>query len=116
TDNFTTTIGGADSNNITVSPTSTTTYYARIVGPAPCADVSATVASATLTVTEPSTAPTEVLASLDSICNGSPVTITADGTLGTAPVSDESTDNFTTTIGGADSNNITVSPTSTSTY
>jgi hypothetical protein len=104
---------------ITVSPTvTTTTYYARIVGPAPCSDVSATVASAVLTVTEPSAAPTLLTASLDSICNGDAtnVTLTADGTLGTDAVYEWSTDNYTTTIPGESTNTIDVSPTVTTVY
>jgi hypothetical protein len=117
-DNFATTIPGESTSQITVSPITTTTYYARIVGPAPCSDVSATVASAVLTVTEPSAAPTLLTASLDSICNGDAtnVTLTADGTLGTDAVYEWSTDNYTTTIPGESTNTIDVSPTVTTVY
>src|SRR5690606_4071720 len=67
--------------SIVRSPTATTTYYVRINNPAPCGDVSATVQSATVTVNDPSTAPTSATADIPTICNGdlTDVTITANG-------------------------------------
>jgi hypothetical protein len=117
-DNFATSRSGDTTNTITVSPTVTTTYYARIVGPAPCSDISTTIVSAVLTVNESSIAPTVLTLSTDSICNGAAtnVTITADGTLNDDGVYEWSVDNFTTTIPGESTNTITVSPTSSTTY
>jgi|GEM_PF-6496246 len=120
TDGFATVDGGlGNTNTIVVSPTATTTYSARIVGPAPCSDVSGTVVSALVTVIDPSVAPTELTLSADSICNGDAtnVTISADGTLGTDAEYEWSTDGFATVDGGlGNTNTIVVSPTATTTY
>jgi hypothetical protein len=119
TDNFGSTIPGENTSQITVSPTTTTTYYARIVGPAPCSDVSGTVASAILTVTDSSIAPTSLTVSSDSICSGAATNVTIDaigGTLGTGAYYEWSTDNFGSTIPGEATAQITVSPTTTTTY
>ncbi len=118
TDGFATVDSGlGNTNTIVVSPTATTTYSARISGPAPCSDVSGTVVSTTVTVMEPSDAPTALVVSADTLCNGANVTITADGTLGTDAVYEWSTDGFATVDGGlGSSNTIVVSPTTTTTY
>jgi hypothetical protein len=104
-------------NFIIVSPTVTTTYYAHIINTAlPCVDVSSTVQSIEVVVTDSSIPPTQITSSADSICNGSSATLTANGTLGTDAFYEWSDDNFATIISGQITNTITVSPTSTTTY
>jgi hypothetical protein len=117
-DNFASTLPGEDGVSIVVSPTATTTYSVRINGPAPC-DYPTADASFTLTVTDPSTAPDDLTATADTICNGdvTNVTLTAqNGVLGTDAVYEWSTDNFATIIPAEIGASIVVSPTSTTTY
>jgi hypothetical protein len=99
TDNFGTIDTTTTADFIVRSPLVTTTYYVRISGPAPCADVSGTVQSVEVTVSEQSIAPDELTTSADSICLGdeTAVTLTAqNGLVGTGAEYEWSTDNFTT--------------------
>ena len=78
-------IGGQTSVSYYPTPTTTTTYWVRIVDAAPC---SANTAGATMTVTvgTPSTAPTGISGST-SVCSGANLTLTATGgTSGTGAV------------------------------
>ncbi|MCO5249716.1 MAG: hypothetical protein M9887_12300, partial [Chitinophagales bacterium] len=85
------TVGSPSSlqNNTTgsfiVTPSDTTTYYVRFEGNAQPCDENGSAANITINVNQPSDEPTAITA-LDSICNGEPVTLTADGTLGTSAV------------------------------
>ena len=67
-------------NTITVSPTSTTTYWVRVKGTFPCPD-SAGI-TRTVTVTAPPVAPTTITGT-NSICSGTTTTLTATAGLGT---------------------------------
>ena len=110
-------IGGATSSTLTVSPTTTTTYWVRIENTAsPC---TATTGGTTVTVTvnQPSAAPTSVTGA--DICNGGSTTLTAfGGTLGTSANYQWGTGAVvgTSPIGGATSSTLTVSPSVTTTY
>ncbi len=112
-------IAGATGSTLTVSPTSTTTYWVRIENTtAPC---SATTGGLTkvITVNQPSTGPASISAPSAIICNGSSVTLTAvGGTLGTGANYQWGTGSVvgTSPIGGATGSTLTVSPTSTTTY
>ncbi len=71
-------------SSIDVSPTTNTTYYVRRVGDSPCDGVTTDCANATVTVETFSTAPTNALASPDSICEGETITLNrVGGSLGT---------------------------------
>ncbi|MDA3819775.1 MAG: PKD domain-containing protein [Candidatus Delongbacteria bacterium] len=71
-------------SSITVSPTSTTNYFVRRVGTYPCGGVVTGCANVTVTVETLSTAPTGAIASPDSICEGSTITLNrVGGSLGT---------------------------------
>jgi hypothetical protein len=98
---------------ITVSPTSTTTYFVRreAVGCAPTS-----CASVTVTVNTNSTAPTNVSASPSTICAGQSTTLSASG--GTAGTGSQLVW-YSGSCGGTQvgtGSPITVSPTSTTTY
>jgi len=97
-------------SSITVSPTSTTTYYVRREGgcgaPTNCASV-------TVTVNTNSTAPTSASASNSTICAGQSTTLSASG--GTMLGLVWYTDGCGFSYVGSGSS-ITVSPTSTTTY
>jgi predicted outer membrane repeat protein len=96
---------------ITVSPTTTTTYYVRYRGDCNTTDC----AAVTVTVSTSSTAPTGATG-ITSICSGGSTTLTVDGGIkGTGAV----TEWFTGSCGGTligTGDAITVSPTSTTTY
>ncbi|CAF0728610.1 unnamed protein product [Rotaria sordida] len=111
---FTGSCGGTSAgtgNSITVSPTSTTTYYVRYAGTCN----TTTCASTSVTVNTPSVAPTGITGTT-TICNGNSTTLTvAGGTVGTGVTVEW----FTGSCGGTSAgtgNSITVSPTSTTTY
>lgn len=111
---FTGSCGGTSvgtNNSITVSPTTTTTYYVRYSGTCN----TTTCASVTVTVNTLSVAPTGA-SGTTTICSGQSTTLTvAGGTQGTGAV----TQWFTGSCGGTSvgtNNSITVSPTSTTTY
>ena len=105
-----TAIGGATSSSVTVSPTTTTTYFVRVTNS--CGTVDSAVA--TVTVTQPCTPPSiQTQPQSVSITAGASTTLSV-GASGTAL----SYQWFagTTAIGGATGNSITVSPTETTTY
>ncbi|MFM7596169.1 MAG: beta strand repeat-containing protein [Flavobacteriales bacterium] len=111
-------IAGQTGASISVSPASTTTYWVRIINSAaPCATTTSGV-SATVTVNQPSSAPTSITGTT-AICNGSSITLTAvGGILGTNSVYEWGTG---TTVGsnviaGQTAVSISVSPTSTTSY
>jgi hypothetical protein len=112
-------ISGATSSTLTISPTSTTTYWVRIENTAgPCTGTTSGTTKV-VTVNQPSTGPTSITAPSTTICNGSSVTLTANGgTLGTSANYQWGTGSTvgTSPIGGATSSTLTVSPTSTTTY
>lgn len=96
-------------NNLAVSPTSTTTYFARWENS--CGN--STCASTTVTVNPLPVAPTSASASPSTICSGASTTLTATGGSGT------DCKWYTGSCGGtyvATGTSITVSPTSTTTY
>ncbi|WP_374549366.1 T9SS sorting signal type C domain-containing protein [Flavobacterium sp.] len=75
-------ISGATSQTITVSPTTTTTYWVRKIDPAPCSITTSGVTQ-TVTVNTLSTAPTSITGT-NTICYGNSTTLTATGgTVGT---------------------------------
>ncbi len=110
-------IGGATGSTLSVSPTSTTTYWVRIENTAgPCAATTSGL-TRTVTVSQPSAAPTSVTGA--DFCNPGSVTLTAfGGTLGSSANYQWGTGNVvgTSPIGGANASTLTVSPTSTTTY
>ncbi len=71
-------ISGANSASYYINPTTTTTYWARIVDNTPCSSNTA-AASITITAASASTAPTGITASATTICSGASVTLTATG-------------------------------------
>ncbi len=110
-------IGGATNSTLNVSPTSTTTYWVRIENTtSPCTATTGGV-STTITVNQPSAAPTSVTG-LD-ICTPNSTTLTAlGGTLGTNANYQWGTGSVvgTSPIVGATNSTLTVSPVSTTTY
>jgi parallel beta-helix repeat protein len=96
-------------NNLTVSPTSTTTYYGRWENT--CGN--STCQSVTVTVTPVVVAPTSVSASLTTICSGNSTTLSYTGGSGTT-FNWYSSSCGTGLVGSG--NNLTVSPTGTTTY
>src|SRR5690554_3921235 len=98
-------------NSITVSPTSTTTYFVRYSGT--CNTTSC--ASQTVTVNSNSIAPTSITGT-STICSGSSTTLTVSGgSLGSGATAEW----FSGSCGGTSvgtGNSITVSPTSNTTY
>jgi hypothetical protein len=103
-------------NNLSVSPTTTTTYYGRYETPAPC-NANTICQSVTVTVDQLSVAPTSI-SGPTGICSGSSATLSVSGgTLGTGAVIQW----FTGSCGApgpsvGTGSSITVSPTSNTTY
>ncbi|MGG9960176.1 T9SS type A sorting domain-containing protein [Ferruginibacter sp. SUN106] len=112
-------IVGATSSTLTVSPTSSTTYWVRIEnGTAPCALTTSGITKL-ITVTQPSVAPASVSATASTLCGSGSATLTAVGaTLGTGANYQWGTGSVvgTNPIVGATSSTLTVSPSSTTTY
>ncbi|MFM6925724.1 MAG: hypothetical protein ACKOU7_09515, partial [Ferruginibacter sp.] len=110
-------IAGATNSTLTVSVSSTTTYWVRIENTAsPCQAFTGGV-SLTINISQPSVAPTSITG--PNICNGSSTTLTAvGGTLGTNANYQWGTGSTpgTNPIAGATSPTYTVSPTVTTTY
>lgn len=77
TSDFNTVLHESTSSIYTPSPTTTTTYWVRIVNPGPC-NTTSTAASTTVTVNTRSTAPTSITGNL-SVCSGTNTTLTAEG-------------------------------------
>jgi hypothetical protein len=110
-------IAGQSGVSITVSPTSNTTYWVRIINSAsPCATTTSGI-STTVTVNQPSVAPTAITGTT-TVCNGSSTTLTTNGTLGTGAVYEWGTGSTvgTNPIAGQSGVSISVSPSATTTY
>ncbi|MFC0771840.1 Ig-like domain-containing protein [Terrimonas alba] len=109
---------GETSSTLTVSPTSTTTYWVRIENTAaPCTANTGGVTQE-VAVNQPSVAPTSI-AGTTTICNGSSTILTAiGGTLGAGANYQWGTGSIvgTSPLTGETSSTLTVSPTSTTTY
>ncbi len=98
-------------NSITVSPSSSTTYFVRYSGTCN----TTTCASATVTVNSPSTAPTSIVGTT-SICEGNSTTLSLNGG---SEGSGATAQWFSGSCGGTligTGNSVTVSPLSTTTY
>jgi hypothetical protein len=112
-------IVGATASTLTVSPTSTTTYWVRIQNTtAPCTSLTSGITKV-ITVSQPSVAPSSVSASAATICSSGSTTLTAiGGALGTGANYQWGTGSVvgTNPIVGATASTLTVSPTSTTTY
>uniref|UniRef100_UPI003752039F beta strand repeat-containing protein n=1 Tax=Flavobacterium sp. TaxID=239 RepID=UPI003752039F len=89
--------------SLSVNPVATTTYYLRAESStgAPCTANIAAAGSVTVTVNQPSIAPTSLSTSTSTICNGSSITLTqTGGSLGTGASWKWYSDaTFTTTVG-----------------
>jgi hypothetical protein len=111
----------AANGSLSVSPTATTTYYLRAESSTgtPCAAEVAATGSVTVTVNQPSSAPTS-LSSPVTICSGSSTTLTqTGGVLGTGAVWKWYTNSGYTIVAPgtvAADGSLTVSPTVTTTY
>jgi hypothetical protein len=104
-------------NSLAVSPTVTTTYYGRYENPAPC-NYNTTCQTATVTVNQPSVAPSSITGTTP-ICNGGSTLLTATGgSLGTGANYQWGTGAVvgTSPLVGQTASTLTVSPTSTTTY
>jgi hypothetical protein len=113
-------IGGATSITYSPSPTSSTTYWVSVTGTTPCGSPSGGW-SQLVTVEQPSVAPTSLVSSAGSLCNGASVTLTqTGGSLGTGAVWQWYSDaNFTVPVGStltSSNASLAVSPTATTTY
>jgi len=98
--------------SISVSPSSTTTYFVKIVGT--CNTTAC--ASQTVTVNSTSSAPTSITYNPNQICSGSSATVTANGgTVGVGGVYSWFSGSCNGTFVGTGAS-ITVNPTSTTTY
>lgn len=111
-------ISGQNSATITVSPSSNTTYWVRVVGSKTTTGISVVV-----TVVNPSTKPSSITGNTTLNCPGLSTTLTATG--GTAASgatyqwsykNDGDDDNPTTIITGQTGSSITVSPLTTTKY
>lgn len=111
------TIAGQTSATITLNPTSTSGYWVRRVDSAPC-NYSTGHITTTITVTNPSTAPTAITGAGSAACAGSSYTLTATGgTAASGATYQWGTGSVvgTNPIAGTGVS-ITVSPTTTTTY
>ncbi len=102
-------------NNLSVSPTTTTTYYGRYEDPSPCS-INTTCASVTVTVNQKPTAPSSATATPSAICNGqSSILSISGGSAGTTGVLKWYSGSCGGTFVGT-GNNLSVGPGSTTTY
>jgi hypothetical protein len=102
--------------SLTASNLTTTTYYRAVVTSGVCS--SANSATATVTVNQPSVAPTSI-SGTTTICNNQSTTLTANGgTIGTGANYQWGTDSTvgSSIISGETASTLSVSPTSTTTY
>ncbi len=100
--------------SITPSPTVTTTYYVRAEDPSPCNTLT-TCASTTITVNQPSVAPTGI-SGITTICNGVSTTLSVvGGSLGTGASWNWYSGGCGGTFVGSGPS-VTVSPASSTTY
>ncbi|HSK13298.1 MAG TPA: immunoglobulin domain-containing protein, partial [Phnomibacter sp.] len=111
---------GADAS-LSVNPTVTTTYYLRIEATAvPCSTIVNAPGSVTVTVTNPSVAPTALVAGPATICLGGNTTLTqTGGSLGNGATWRWYSDaGFSTQVGSSTDANasLTVTPTVNTTY
>jgi Ig-like domain CHU_C associated len=110
-------IFGQTGASITVSPTSTKTYWVRRIDPSPCSNTSAGITQM-VTVINNSTAPTFISGN-STVCLGNSVTLSANGGTAAAGVTYEwgtGTIVGTNTIAGETANTMTIIPTGTTTY
>jgi hypothetical protein len=110
-------ISGQTAATLTISPSATTTYWVRITDGAPCNSATGGQ-TRTVTVTNPSTAPTAITGAGTAACAGSSYTLTATGgTAATGATYQWGTGSVvgTNAIAGTGVS-ITVSPTTTTTY
>jgi hypothetical protein len=103
--------GVAATNPLTVSPTTTTTYFARGEGKCGVSDWE----SITITVNTVSSKPT-LTATASTICAGSPTTLTATGALKNGDAWKWYTNKTGTPLTPTTENTLTVSPVETTTY
>lgn len=104
-----------DTASITVSPTSTTTYWVRRSGSGSCGATSAQYI--TVNVNAASVAPSSVTASATTVCPGSSVTLTATGGSGSSTFQwGTGTTPGTGTISGQTGSTLTRTLTATTTY
>jgi hypothetical protein len=108
---------GQTFSTIWVSPSTTTTYWVRILDTAPCS-ASTTGISQVVTVIKPSTSPTSISSTSSTICVGGSITLTAGGgTMGTGAEYQWGTGTVGSNIIAGETNvSITVSPTASVTY
>jgi|GEM_PF-3925560 len=102
-------------NDLSVSPTTTTTYYGRYEDPTPCS-YNSDCASITITVNQKSSDPTSATASANTICNGDPAILSLNGGGGGTG---EVIKWYSTSCGVGyvgTGNDLSVSPTATTTY
>ena len=108
----------ATNATLTVSPSSTTTYWVQIVNTAsPCTPTTGG-AIQVVTVNQPSSAPNDITG-ITTICNGSSTTLTAlNGILGTGAHYQWGTGTVigTSALAGETASTLTVSPTTNTTY
>ncbi|RZJ68517.1 MAG: T9SS sorting signal type C domain-containing protein [Flavobacterium sp.] len=109
-------IAGQTGASITVSPTTTTTYWVRRQDPAPC-NINTPGVTQEVTVTPVSTAPTGI-SGTTTLCAGSSTTLTATGgTLGSGSTYEWGTGTVgSNVIAGQTAVSITVTPLTTTTY
>ncbi|MEI7509012.1 MAG: hypothetical protein WCJ62_06055, partial [Flavobacterium sp.] len=110
-------ISGQTTSSITVSPTSTTTYWVRRIDAAPCSLITSGITT-TVTTTSKSTAPTWTSGSA-SICLNYGTTLSANGGTAAAGCTYQwGTGNVigTNPIAGQTAQTLTVSPTTSTTY
>ena len=110
-------IAGETTASITVSPTSTITYWVRITGTTSPCTVTTSGTTTTVIVNQPSVAPTSI-SGTTTICNGASTTLSAVGaTLGTGATYEWGTGSTvgSSPIAGTGSS-ITVTPTATTSY
>ncbi|MES2622743.1 MAG: gliding motility-associated C-terminal domain-containing protein [Bacteroidota bacterium] len=104
----------ATGTSVVLSPAVTTTYFVRAEDPAPCSTLTS-CASITITVNQPSVAPTTVTGNT-VVCSGGSTTLTvADGFLGTGATWQWYSNSCGGTIVGSGTS-IVVSPVSNTTY
>ncbi|RZJ73283.1 T9SS sorting signal type C domain-containing protein [Flavobacterium sp.] len=109
-------IAGETGVSIIVSPTSTLTYWVRRVDTAPC-NYTSNSATRQITVTAPATAPMSISgAPTATVCGGPSYTLTANGGAGSTVFEWGTGTVGSNVIAGQTGNQITVTPSATTTY
>jgi hypothetical protein len=111
-------ISGQTSVSITVNPSATTVYWVRRIDPAPC-NTQTGGPTKTITVTNPSTAPTSITGAGPAACAGNSTTLTAaGGTAATGSTYQWGTGSVVgfNVLSGQTGISITVNPNTTTTY